>query len=160
DKALTKDEGGRMKDESEGPSGSSFILHPSSLAGAVTLSLACLAACLVNPYHVRAFTVLPTGLIHAGAMAGFRAEPTFRRFCVSPLEPGSFSSFSGLSAAGLSFFVLLGLGAVSFVLTAVQHREGLRWWRLLVWLGGAVLAAWNARAIPFFAVVAGPITSL
>jgi transcriptional regulator with GAF, ATPase, and Fis domain len=28
------DEGGRMKDESEGPSGSSFILHPSSLLGA------------------------------------------------------------------------------------------------------------------------------
>ena len=33
-------------------------------------------------------------------------------------------------------------------------------WRLLVWCSFAGLAAWFARAIPFFAVVAAPITAL
>jgi hypothetical protein len=52
--------------------------------------------------------------------------------------------------------VLTGLGLLSFLL----QRQALREWRLLVWLPFALLAAWHARAIPFFAVVAAPITAL
>jgi tetratricopeptide (TPR) repeat protein len=34
------------------------------------------------------------------------------------------------------------------------------WWRLLIWLSFALLSLYSARAIPFFAIVAGPITAL
>ena len=36
----------------------------------------------------------------------------------------------------------------------------MRGWRLPVWLAFAALAAWQVRLVPFFAVVAGPITAL
>ena len=38
--------------------------------------------------------------------------------------------------------------------------EALRSWRCLVWIAFAALACWQARLVPFFAVVAGPITVL
>jgi hypothetical protein len=40
------------------------------------------------------------------------------------------------------------------------NRRAVRDWRLAVWLPFAALAAWQVRLIPFFAVVAAPITAL
>jgi hypothetical protein len=47
-------------------------------------------------------------------------------------------------------------GLVSFGL----NYQRLRWDRGLLWLGFFALSAYNARAIPFFAVVGGPVASL
>jgi hypothetical protein len=60
------------------------------------------------------------------------------------------------NASALAYFALVALGLVSFLL----RREALRGWRFLVWLSFGLLAAWQMRAIPFFAVVAGPLTAL
>jgi tetratricopeptide (TPR) repeat protein len=61
-----------------------------------------------------------------------------------------------LNAAAIAYLALLALGPVSFVM----HRAALRSWRLTVWLPFAALAAWQARTIPYFAIVAAPITVL
>src|SRR5262249_43228230 len=58
--------------------------------------------------------------------------------------------------AGLAYFLLLGLGLLSFALTFGAWRLS----RLTVWIGFALLSLCFWRCIPFFAVVAGPITAL
>src|SRR5262249_2618063 len=50
---------------------------------------------------------------------------------VSPFQSTYFSSPFGRSPAGLAYFALLGLGALSFLL----NRHGWRWRWLLPWLG-------------------------
>jgi tetratricopeptide (TPR) repeat protein len=122
-----------------------------SAAGSVLLLA---AVCLLNPAHVRAFTPSPD-LWHG----------------TSPFQPAYFTSL-GLSPAGLAYYPLLGLGLLTFLLNRSSprqagggmHRESdagysaARFWeRLLPWLGLAVLSAVQVRAIPFFAVVAGPV---
>jgi len=129
---------------------------PGSLATLSYVLLVGLAACLVNPFHLHAFT-LP-------AQLGFSVPPAVRadsQFQVTFLSPVIFKGlyfhpYVGLSVAGLSYFPLLLLSLVSFFLA----RHDFRWWRLLLWLAFALLGAYHARAIPFFAVVAGPITAL
>jgi tetratricopeptide (TPR) repeat protein len=93
------------------------------------------AACLFNPSHMQAFLLNPA----AHALG-------------SPFEGGYFARI-GWGPAGLAYFFLLGLSLVSFV----AARSPWRWRRFLPWLGLALLSAWQARAIPFFAVVAGPV---
>ncbi|MFO0841277.1 MAG: hypothetical protein U0797_02615 [Gemmataceae bacterium] len=122
--------------------------------------LASLAACLANPNHVFAFTSLPVGLVQTGAFNTFKTDPLYASFFISPLEGRYFTPYFGLSAAGLSYFVLLALGLLSFGLVAGGRLDEVAWWRVLVWVAGAGLSAWIYRAIPFFAVVAGPITAL
>jgi tetratricopeptide (TPR) repeat protein len=114
-----------------------------------------LAACLLNPYHVYAFQ-LPPHLLPASAGAALSHDAEFRRLYLMPWEGAYFSKGIGLSAAGLAYFPLLGLGLASFALVA----PAVRWWRVLLWAAFAALSAFHARAIPFFAVVAGPITAL
>jgi hypothetical protein len=116
-----------------------------------------LAACLLNPHFHRVFT-LPPELAPAFWASELRHDPRFASWFLSPwwhmrdyLEPNV-----GLSAGGLAYFALVGLGLTSFVLCG----RGLVGWRLLTWGAFALLSAWQARAIPFFAVVAGPITAL
>jgi hypothetical protein len=58
--------------------------------------------------------------------------------------------------AALAFIPLGVLAAVSFLFVLKE----LRWWRLAVLVPFAVLGAFWARAIPFFAVVAAPIAAL
>jgi hypothetical protein len=114
-------------------------------------------ACLVNPHHVRAFTVPPAlGYFEAAGPLG--RDDLFRFQFLTPWEDGYFhrSMATGLNAAGLAYFPLLALGLLSFVLTFGAWR----WWRVLLWVGFASLSALNTRAIPFFAVVAGPVTAL
>jgi hypothetical protein len=113
--------------------------------------LAGLVACLVNPHHVRAF-VLPAQLGLTGAAEVLREKGFF----FSPLNPAYFRPGTGLNVGGLTYFVLLGLGLLSFLL----NRRDWRWWRVLVWLGLAVVSLIDYRAVPFFAIVAGPIAAL
>ena len=113
------------------------------------------AACLINPYHVRAFT-LPAQFAFSEGMDILKGDSHFRTQSVTPLQELYFKPYLGLSAAGLAYFPLAVLGLVSFVLVG----NSFPWWRVMVWLGYLLLSLSHARAIPFFAVVAGPITAL
>jgi hypothetical protein len=124
----------------------------------ITLGLvlaASLAACLVNPHHLHAFTLPPEfGTVAAGDLA--QHDPQFGSFRVSPLRQIYYDAHLGLSAAGLAYWPLMAAGLASFV--CVFGRAP--WWRVLVWLPFALLSLYSYRTIPFFAVVAGPITAL
>ncbi len=113
------------------------------------------AACFVNPHHFHALK-LPVELGFAPAGSAIEADPQFRPLFLSPLRKEYYAHNLGLSAAGLAYWPLLLAGLISF--SMVFGRAP--WWRLLVWMGFALLSLYNARAIPFFAVVAGPIMAL
>jgi hypothetical protein len=115
-----------------------------------------LAACLINPHHYKAFA-LPAPLYTTTPAEVFDRDSMLRIFFLSPFEDDYFQPGTGWSVAGMAYFVLLGLGLLSF---ALSYFNGWRWWRLLVWLAFAVLSAYQLRNIGFFAVVAGPITAL
>jgi hypothetical protein len=107
--------------------------------GAVAILAAAAAA---NPAHWNAFP-LPDELGTATVALPEVASP-FGRTYLSTL---------GGSPAALAFYPLLGLGLVSFLLALPQWR----WQWFLPWAGLVVLAVLRVRAVPFFAVVAGPV---
>lgn len=110
------------------------------------------AACLLNPHHFHAFTLPPEfGLSPAGAV--LEQDPQFHTLFLSPLGKDFYQPRLGLSAAGLAYWPLLFLGLTSFVLVFGRAP----WWRLVVWMGFALLSLYNVRLIPFFAIVAGPV---
>ncbi len=118
------------------------------------LWLAGLAVCLVNPHTWHAFT-LPVDL--TPLPDELRHDPRFERLLASPWHLNFlYHPVAGLNLATSAYFALLALGLLSFLLNS-RHLVG---WRLLVWCSFAGLSAWLARAIPFFAVVAAPITVL
>jgi hypothetical protein len=114
-----------------------------------------LAVCLLNPHTVYAFT-LPDELAPVTWTSGLRQDVRFELLFGSPWRAASLQSALRLNAAALAYFALTGLGLVSFAL----YPPALRGWRLLVWLPFAFLAAWQTWAVPFFAVVAAPVTAL
>jgi hypothetical protein len=114
-----------------------------------------LAVCLLNPYTFRAFN-LPPELSVASWASGIRQDVRFQALFASPWQPAYLHAAAEFNASVLAYYALTTLGLISFLL----HPPALRDWRLVVWLPFAVLAAWQARAIPFFAVVAAPITAL
>ena len=124
--------------------------------------LACLAACLCNPHHVRAFTSLPIGLAQWGGMEVFKNDDYFRWYFLSPWIDIRlyFRENIGLSVAGVSYFVLLGLSLASFACVGLYRPSAFRWSRLFVWLFFVVLSGLHIRAIPFFAIVAAPLAAL
>ena len=119
--------------------------------------LASIAACLFNPHHVHAFT-LPSASASPRRAAVLAHDQQFEALFCSPFESYYFHPNIGLSVAGMAFFPLLLLSLVSFA--AAQWVGRWSWERALVWIAFFTLAGWRAGAIPFFAVVAGPISSL
>lgn len=113
-----------------------------------------LAVCLLNPHLFRAFT-LPLDL--TPLPAELRDDPRFAPLSATPWQMEWFyHPIGGVSLAASAYLLLLAVGLLSFVRNA-RHVVG---WRLLTFLAFAGLSAWVARAIPFFAVVAAPITAL
>jgi hypothetical protein len=102
------------------------------------------AACLLNPAHVGAFALPPELGMPGGRVAAGLATSPFQR---------AYLTTFGLRPAALAYFPLLGLGLHSFLLNYSRWR----WQRFLPWLALALLSAFQVRAIPFFAVVAGPV---
>ncbi|MFO0841222.1 MAG: hypothetical protein U0797_02340 [Gemmataceae bacterium] len=121
----------------ERPVGRGLMRH----AGALALLA---AACLLNPYHAHAFA-------SAQALLGI-GPPEEGRLVTSPFQEAYWAGV-GLNPAGLAYFPLLGLGALSFL----GNARGWKWSWFLPWAGLALLSAWQVRAVPFFAVVAGPL---
>jgi hypothetical protein len=121
-----------------------------------------LAACLVNPFGIRAFA-LPEGLgLSEGAEAALQASGA-SAFFTTPLQGGYLlHANGGLSVAGWAYVPLLLLGLASFVLVALGRDgpRGIIGWRLFLWLPLAILSLSSVRCIAFFAVVAGPVTAL
>jgi tetratricopeptide (TPR) repeat protein len=109
----------------------------------VSLSLLT-AVCLVNPSHVYAFASAPGLLGWSGARVAGQAA--------SPFQSDYFAAV-GVNAASLAYFPLLGLSLLSFLLNLPRWD----WRRFLPWLGLAAASVFQARAVPFFAVAAGPV---
>ena len=119
------------------------------------LTLAGLAACFLTPFHYHTFAwPVPLGLSHAEQ--AWMHDPLGQGLVVSPFvgRLAAASAFAGVG--GWAYCLLLAAGAASFVLRGKTLHPG----RLLVWLALAALSAYQARAIPFFAVAAGPILAL
>jgi tetratricopeptide (TPR) repeat protein len=150
---LRNDELGMMNDESrQNPATScpSFIIHRSSFI----LFAAVLAACLLTPAHYHAFAwPVPLGLTHAER--AWMSDPGGQGLVVSPFGSLFRSSPVFASAGAWAYYFLLAAGAVSFALSRAWPAG-----RLLVWLALAALSAYQARTIPFFAAVAGPVLGL
>lgn len=104
------------------------------------------AVCLINPDHIRAFILAP----ERGGFGFGGASPMGHG--ASPFQAAYFARI-GLTPAGLAYFLLLFLSALSFALNLPRWHGR----RLLPWLGLALLSVFQLRAIPFFAVVAGPV---
>lgn len=134
-----------------------------------TVLLIGLAACLVNPYTFRVFLQLPGDVSSKTLDLILLNQPTLRqgslRPLLSPFSPLYFQSPLrdvvwwrplGLTLAEWTFYPLAALSLVSFVVGWNKTRL----WRLFVWGGFFALAAWQARNVPFFAVLAGPIAAL
>jgi hypothetical protein len=71
-------------------------------------------------------------------------------------QPSSSLPGGTANLPGVALLVLLAAGLVSFVL----DMKRIRWWRVVVFTAFAALAIWRLRAVPFFAIVAGPIVAL
>src|SRR5262249_45104586 len=113
------------------------------------------AACFVNPHHIHALTLPPElGLSPASDLV--EHDPQFQSFFLSPVRKDYYLPYFGMNAAGLAYWPLLLLSLASFVFVFGRAP----WWRLVVWMGFALMSLYNVRAIPFFAVVSGPIMAL
>jgi tetratricopeptide (TPR) repeat protein len=129
------------------PSSLILIPHPSSfILGFVLLA----AVCLLNPSGLHAFS-LPWETQWFG-LAGMSGQSIPLRPLPTPFEKGYLANL-GQTPAGLSYYALLGLGLFSFILNLPRWH----WQRFLPWLGLGLLSAFQARTVPFFALVAAPV---
>jgi tetratricopeptide (TPR) repeat protein len=125
------------------------------LGALVLLSGAGLAACLLTPYHYHIFAwPTPLGLSHAEQE--WMHDPLGRDLVVSPFAARLPAAPAFASPGGWAYCLLLVGGLASFGLRGWALHPG----RLLVWLALAVLSLYQARAIPLFAVAAGPLLAL
>ena len=157
-------------------------LVPGKLLGQV-LGVSMLA-CVVNPHHVYVFQLppelgylllaicdplsipLPDALVGGG-----RALKELARIEVGSTWtiPGASSFYLtepslGLNVAGMAVAPLLFLGILSFVLMAIVRQQPgaptLHVGRFVPWLFFAILALALFRMIPFFALIAAPLTAM
>jgi tetratricopeptide (TPR) repeat protein len=119
------------------------------------LAAAGLAACLLTPYHYHVFA-WPTPLGLSQAEQDWMRDPLGRDLVVSPFAARFPSAPAFASPGGWAYCLLLAAGLISFGLGGRALHPG----RLLVWLALAALSLYQARAIPFFAVVAGPVLAM
>jgi len=125
------------------PGGFARVLRGRAASVGILIAAACLSASHVHalriPDEIRSGVVaLQSGFTHQGVN--------------SPFDPAYFSDFRD-SPAALAYYPLLALGLFSFLL----NRKEWRWARFLPWLALASVSGLQARAVPFFAVLAGPV---
>jgi hypothetical protein len=135
---------------------------PGYLGRLAMLFVVSLAACLVNPNFLGAFK--PPADLWPNVQELFQMgsplsrDEAFKGLFQSPFSSDVLASDFGTNAssAAIAYYLLAGLGLISFAL----NWAGWRGWRMMIWLAFFLLSAYWERAIPFFAVVAGPITAL
>lgn len=143
-----------------------------------------LLACVLNPYHVRVFQLPPelaylvvsvSDALHLGLpneFIGAGRTLTELRKAEGPDFSWTLSTASGKywndprygwSIAGMAIAPLFLLGLLGFVLTArIKPQPGAPTFhvgRFLLWLVFAVMALALYRMIPFFAIIAAPVTA-
>jgi tetratricopeptide (TPR) repeat protein len=130
------------------PDGVGRALGRRAAALAVLVSVSCL-----SPSHINGLGILPAE-IRTAANAFWKGSSTEVPIVNSPFERAYLDLFRD-SPAALTIYPLLALGLVSFLL----NRREWRWERFLPWLGLAAVCVIQVRLVPFFAVVAGPVTA-
>jgi hypothetical protein len=128
--------------------------RPGEIQALRILSIAGVAVCLINPFHIFAYT-LPTQLGLSETAHALGRDGELRGLFVTGFHPANFR-LPAVSPARLSFYLLAVMAALSF---AINYR-GVRWWRVLLAVFFLALSLWHVRAVPFFAVIAAPILSL
>jgi tetratricopeptide (TPR) repeat protein len=123
-----------------GRQGSSPAAYP------VYVVLVSVAVCLLNPYHVRAF--LPPPEIRV--LWESSAYP-YEALQLSPLHERFYGTTLAHSVGGIAW---IALAIASLAALLLNWRNARGWLMWLLFLGLALL---QARAIPFFAIVAGPL---
>jgi hypothetical protein len=124
--------------------------HPPAALG---LALgAALAGCLVSPYLFRTLTTLPSDFAPLTLPQALRNDDLFSPLFRNPFSAAWYRQSAGPVAAW-AYYLLLGLGLVSFAVNA----NGWRWSRVLAWAVLAWLSMYYWRAVPFFAILAGPL---
>src|SRR5262249_2566244 len=129
--------------------GDAFRTRGRSLTGGAALLSATLGACLVNPHHIHVFAIPP----ELTAMFG-SSQAAFPALGLAPIHLDYYETSLVRRLAVLLIFPLALLGAVSFVLNV--SGPGV-WRRLPIWAVLLALALIQARAVPFFAIAAGPM---
>lgn len=112
-------------------------------------------ACLLTPFHFHGIA-LPAELGLSAMARALEQDPALRGLFLSPFDGTYFRVGAAWSVPGMAYLTLALLSLLSFA----GSRIGWRSWRLPVWLGFFALSVWSVRALPFFAVVAGPILAL
>jgi tetratricopeptide (TPR) repeat protein len=114
-----------------------------------------LAACLLNPHHWRIFLAWPA-LLQRSPLA--EMHPGFMNVwdATASLSQAFLRSPAGLSFAGNAYFLLFGLGLLSFLV----NLQGLKLHRFLLFLTLGLGSWYRVGLVPFFAVVAGPMLGL
>ncbi len=123
---------------------------PEVLAVALAVGV---VACVINPAHVRVFS-LPAEFLQLTLPDAVLRDPFFEGTFRGPLS-SDYPSRVGWPAA-LAYYVLVVLGLVSFAANAA----GWRWGRALAWLAFAWLSSSYVRLVPYFAVAGGPVLVL
>jgi hypothetical protein len=113
-----------------------------------------LAACLLNPHTFHVFA-LPPELSPVSWSAGLVQDVRYQGQFGSPW-PDYVRAAMRLDASVIAYAVLFVLGICSFI----ACPGALRSWRVLIWLCFALPTLWREWAIPFFVIVAAPITVL
>ena len=131
------------------------VIRIAGIRRLVVIVLAGTAACLLNPHGYHAFS-LPAEISFAVPRTILERDPQFQQFFLSPLDAAYFRLGNGLSVAGFSYYILAIVSLTSFV----ANWAGWRGWRIAFWLGFLLLSFCEARTVPFFALVAGPIMLL
>ncbi len=127
--------------------GSAF--GPRFVRWVVSTAVLVAAGCL-SPSHVGGLTV------PAELRAAFLAlnKPPEAFVVHSPFSTAYFEQFATTSTA-MAYYPLLALSGLSFLL----NRRGWNWGWALPWAVLAVVSGLEARTVPFFAVLAGPIAA-
>jgi hypothetical protein len=123
---------------------------------AVLVAVSGCAVCLVNPYQWHVYQ-LPAALTSDGLGDTLGWDSLLAVPAASPFQAPSIArAWEQRSIAALAYYPLVLASLISFFL----NRGQFRWSHLLVWCFLFGLSAYRIQALPFFAIVAGPILAL
>jgi tetratricopeptide (TPR) repeat protein len=112
-------------------------------------------ACLFNPNHIHVFQ-MPALPGFSAIAAMLQQDPLWRHQGMSPLTVNYLSPGGWLNPGALTYFALLILGPWSLIYNLPSRSL----WGMLIWGVFALLSLYQAHMIPFFAVVAAPLTAM
>lgn len=113
------------------------------------------AACLINPHHIHAFR-WPMEISPHVLSSPLREDSRFNRLLIWSLSWERWTQTNqALNPAGIAYLVLTAVGILSFLRNRSARSDG----RLALWLFFGILSVFQSRLVPFFAIVAAPMTA-